>query len=1059
MSYLAYVQWFDGRRGRWLIRFAVLVLALAMLPLSGVGLGKAHAATGDPTGVQVTLQGCRATESALIGTSLPLICASTQYTTGNLGPGWNELDLVPHRLTLAAQNSAPATQTYNIAVMADYNNATSPGYDVITQPALSVTSPDSCAMTSGPQLTTAGTNGGSKSIYRILTVTQAANTTCVFDYDERLALGSSGYPGSSLHSNVANQQLGTAGIGSRDVSIPVNAIAPQSVDKTVTASRGADAVWSVVKTANPANLHFGDTCLSTTSFSQGVDITVTWTKTVTASGDATVVTQLLATNPSHRTITVDVSDAVTYDGGAYTVDTGPVDVPALTTGYLVGSDTRTITTSGSTVGDTATATYTDKLTGIPIPGTTTVSKTTAIQSNGSVTNDTATITDSESISGAGLTFSVADPGVGSFTNYTADDATTGPVDWSSGTVSDSGSVTFHKTVYLDEPRITSGTLTDTAHASGSDGQSADSNTVNVGIDSTATVTLTVDKTRSPVTVADQTFHFNVLDSGNNVVGTPSVTVPGGAGTSTVYSSTPLTGLAPGTYTVNEPAQGAYGAQTANATITLPSCSGSVAFNNVAAPAHARVQKITAPSSASMWQFTLSGPDVGTTGTETKSATAGAGYVDFTSALDTDGATYTITETPQTGWDLTTISGDFAGSASRVTTDASAKTCSFTLSMPTDSNGVLSCSFTNTERGSITIIKDAQPDSSQSFGYTATGENLSNFSLVDDGVTAGANTKSFTGLRPTSETGSNYVVSENLPVTGWDFTNLSCTSANGSSSITRSTAQATIGLGAGDAVVCTYTNVERGHVTVVKSQNGATPTKTYTFQLTGGPDSVNISRTTDSTNLGTLDFGLLKPGSYTLCELAVPAGTHSTLQDAPYNGTLDPSTGNVCYSFTLAAGQTLTINVDNQYPQGNALTIGYWRNWNSCSGTGNNRVAMAAKTGNVLMDAFLPVTLATGTFPYTVSSCAQGVSVLSATSAQYAEHQLAAQLLAARLNVAAGASHSSSTDAVIIHAMALLGSINWEGSPTSRIIGPNDPRRADFLNTAAYLNNYNNDLVV
>ena len=44
----------------------------------------------------------------------PFICPDEDYTTGNLGKTWNELDLVPYRITLQAGNSAPANQQYTL---------------------------------------------------------------------------------------------------------------------------------------------------------------------------------------------------------------------------------------------------------------------------------------------------------------------------------------------------------------------------------------------------------------------------------------------------------------------------------------------------------------------------------------------------------------------------------------------------------------------------------------------------------------------------------------------------------------------------------------------------------------------------------------------------------------------------------------------------------------------------------------------------------------------------------------------------------------------------------
>jgi hypothetical protein len=215
--------------------------------------------------------------------------------------------------------------------------------------------------------------------------------------------------------------------------------------------------------------------------------------------------------------------------------------------------------------------------------------------------------------------------------------------------------------------------------------------------------------------------------------------------------------------------------------------------------------------------------------------------------------------------------------------------------------------------------------------------------------------------------------------------------------------------------------------------------------------VNLSRTTSAGNAGALDFGLLKPGSYTLCELAVPAGTHSTLQDQ--GGTVNATTGDVCLTFTLTAGETRAFTIDNQRPGGGQRTIGYWKNWNSCSTTGNNRVAMAAKTGNHLMDEFLPQSLG----GFVVDTCAKGVAVLQAASGKYAENQLAAQLLAAELNVAAGASSCATVTTAITQANALLVTIGYTGPPSAKI-GSNSQYRSQALALASTLDRYNNGLV-
>src|SRR3954470_13783734 len=122
-------------------RLAAIAAALvALLALAGPALAT------DPDHVNFTLEGCRLP----VGATLPsnVICDDSQYTTGNLGKSWNELDLVPYRLT--ADSSGP-TQTYTIAAALDAFDAGHPGYDVISAPVLNLTHSTSalaCQLTS-----------------------------------------------------------------------------------------------------------------------------------------------------------------------------------------------------------------------------------------------------------------------------------------------------------------------------------------------------------------------------------------------------------------------------------------------------------------------------------------------------------------------------------------------------------------------------------------------------------------------------------------------------------------------------------------------------------------------------------------------------------------------------------------------------------------------------------------------------------------------------------------------------------------------------------------------
>ena len=160
--------------------------------------------------VSFTLSACRLPDSNHDGIpdyTLPLggkfVCNDADYTSGNLGKSWNELDLVPHRLTTQAGSQADATTDYNVIVAADNVTNGVTGYDVIDGFAINTAESDaSCSITSiGAQGTTSGVTGGADTVmYRTLGIHQDKGTTCVIDYYQRLALGAAGYSGSSLQS-------------------------------------------------------------------------------------------------------------------------------------------------------------------------------------------------------------------------------------------------------------------------------------------------------------------------------------------------------------------------------------------------------------------------------------------------------------------------------------------------------------------------------------------------------------------------------------------------------------------------------------------------------------------------------------------------------------------------------------------------------------------------------------------------------------------------------------------------------------------------------------------
>ncbi len=76
-----------------------------------------------------------------------------------------------------------------------------------------------------------------------------------------------------------------------------------------------------------------------------------------------------------------------------------------------------------------------------------------------------------------------------------------------------------------------------------------------------------------------------------------------------------------------------------------------------------------------------------------------------------------------------------------------------MTIDLDAAETVSCTFTNTQRGSITIIKDIVPNDGHDFAYTdARGTGRSDFRLDDDADGTLTNTKTFVpNLLPGSST--------------------------------------------------------------------------------------------------------------------------------------------------------------------------------------------------------------------------------------------------------------------------------------------------------------------
>ena len=264
---------------------------------------------------------------------------------------------------------------------------------------------------------------------------------------------------------------------------------------------------------------------------------------------------------------------------------------------------------------------------------------------------------------------------------------------------------------------------------------------------------------------------------------------------------------------------------------------------------------------------------------------------------------TVTESVTAGWSLTNLVCMGGGADS--STDLGTRKATLDI----DAGESVICTFTNTKDATVTVIKDAVPDDAQDFAFTTEGLGAG-FSLDDDGDPALSDEKVITvsgddfGAKSVTESAQ----------AGWDLTDLDCT---GDLGWERDGATADLDVDPGEEITCTFENTKRGSVTVTKTEAGVTPAGEWTFRLTGGPDDVELTQTATPQD-ATLDFGNLKPGTYTLCEVDMPIDWFSSLEDDPYNGDrtedVEAGTATVCIEFEIEPGEAVSFAVDNTRPE-------------------------------------------------------------------------------------------------------------------------------------------------
>jgi hypothetical protein len=362
---------------------------------------------------------------------------------------------------------------------------------------------------------------------------------------------------------------------------------------------------------------------------------------------------------------------------------------------------------------------------------------------------------------------------------------------------------------------------------------------------------------------------------------------------------------------------------------------------------------------------------------------------------------------------------------------------------------------------LTVLKDLVPDTDTG-KFNLLIDGVVKAANVGDGGTTGAQAVTLNNNHTVSETqGTGTYLSEYV-------SQIKCTGDTNPSSGTSKT----VSFASGDSdKTCTITNTKKGKVTVKKTTDGVVnSTKSIDFKLTGaGLPSGGVTLNTFGDQDGVLDFGYaLVPGSqYTVCENPVPAGFTSLWKldgtiVTPYNPNASDSPpqdlGVRCYNFSASTSQTRAFEIDNSHPGGDPRTIGYWKNWNKC--TGGKQATTAAKNGGAAAGVFIVEDLLPQLIgDFNVTTCQQAVKVLSkqdqggTNRAKDAAYELAAQFLAAKLNLAAGAETCAAVETAVTNGQALLDQINFTGSGT--YLDKSSTNRTKALNLAATLDRYNN----
>ena len=305
------------------------------------------------------------------------------------------------------------------------------------------------------------------------------------------------------------------------------------------------------------------------------------------------------------------------------------------------------------------------------------------------------------------------------------------------------------------------------------------------------------------------------------------------------------------------------------------------------PASLTIIKDTLPNAAQDFSFTTSGDGISDFSLDDDTNPTLPDRITFT---DLTPGQFSITEAAAVGYSLTGL----------VCTTPNYGVSADTIFVTLGSGQNVTCTFTNTELGSITVVKQAiaddPADQGQDFNFFT---SLGNFDLDDDADPTLPNSMTFGDLLP-----AQYDVVESISVPGWSLTGLTC-SPGGSADLVNARAAITLLVGAD--VTCTFTNAQSlASLTIVKD---SLPDGPQDFGFTTAGDGLSSFALDDDNNPTLADritFTDLTPGSFSITEGAVPgfAITGLVCDTQNYGVTVDTIFVN------LSSGEDVTCTFTN-----------------------------------------------------------------------------------------------------------------------------------------------------